>query len=64
MDALWAVVAVLVVLGIAIGSVGQVLVRGPADSTVPRRGLTLIVVSGALLVTALILALGRLVGLL
>lgn len=64
MDAVWVVVAVLAIFGVVLASVGQVLLRGPADSAVPRRGLGLALVGGAMLVTALILALGRLVGLL
>jgi hypothetical protein len=61
-DALWWVVTILVVFGVAIGSVGQVLLRGPADSAVTRRGDWLVLVGGAMLITALVLAVGRLVG--
>jgi hypothetical protein len=64
MDAVWWIVAVLAIFGIVILSVGQVLLRGPGDSEVPRGGGWLLLIGGAMLVTALILALGRLVGLL
>lgn len=64
MDALWWVITILVVFGVVIGSVGQVLLRGPADSTVPRRGGWLVLIGGAMLITALVLAIGRLVGVL
>ena len=59
MDALWWVVAVLAVFGISLYSVGQVLMRGPADSAVPRRGGSLMLVGGALTVTAIVLAVLR-----
>jgi hypothetical protein len=55
-DAVWAVIAVLAIFGVAILSVGQVLLRGPADSEVPRRGGVLLLVGGALLATAAVLA--------
>lgn len=64
MDAVWAIVAVLAIFGVVLVSVGQVLLRGPGDSDVPRRGGWLLLVGGAMLVTAAILALGRLVGVL
>ena len=64
MDAVWWLIAVLAIFGVVLASVGQVLVRGPADSSVPRRGLALALVGAAMLVTAVLLALGRLVGVL
>lgn len=64
MDAVWWLVAVLAIFGVVLASVGQVLARGPADSSVPRRGLALALVGAAMLVTAVLLALGRLVGVL
>lgn len=54
--AIWWVVGVLAIFGIALYSVGQVLLRGPADSEVPKSGGLLMLVGGALVVTAIILA--------
>lgn len=51
------VVAVLAVFGVSLYSIGQVLTRGPADSDVPRRGGSLMLVGGAMAVTAIVLAL-------
>ncbi|MGI9116637.1 MAG: hypothetical protein ACR2JV_03235 [Gaiellales bacterium] len=58
-DVVWWVVIVLVVFGTVAYSVGQVLLRGPADSEVPRSGGTLMLVGGALAITGILLALAH-----
>ena len=61
MDAIWWVVAVLAIFGIVLYSVGQVLLRGPADSEVPKSGGMLMLIGGALIVTGVLLAIVHLV---
>ena len=56
MDTAWIVAAVLAIFGVAVYSVGQVLLRGPADSDVPRRGLALMLVGGAVALTGAAIA--------
>ena len=58
-DLVWRLVLVLVVFGIVVYSVGQVLLRGPADSEVPRSGGSLMAIGGALVVTGGLLALAH-----
>lgn len=55
-DVVWWVVAVLAIFGVVLYSVGQVLLRGPADSEVPKSGGSLMLVGGAMIVTAVLLA--------
>ncbi len=57
---IWWAVAVLAIFGIVLYSVGQVLLRGPADSEVPKSGGLLMLIGGALAITAALLALGHL----
>lgn len=59
MDAIWWVVAVLVIFGIVLYSVGQVLLRGPANSEVPQSGGTLMLIGGALAITGGLLGLAH-----
>ena len=61
MAVIWWVVAVLVIFGIVLYSVGQVLLRGPADSEVPKSGGMLMLVGGALIITSVLLAIAHLV---
>ncbi|MGI9187966.1 MAG: hypothetical protein ACR2J9_10715 [Gaiellales bacterium] len=58
-DVIWWVAAVLAIFGIALYSVGQVLLRGPADSEVPKSGGMLMLVGGALTITAVLLAIAH-----
>ena len=60
-DVIWWVVGVLAVFGIALYSIGQVLLRGPADSEVPKSGGMLMLVGGALIITGVLLAIAHLV---
>ena len=57
---IWWVVAVLAIFGIVLYSVGQVLLRGPADSEVPKSGGLLMLVGGALVITGVLLAIAHL----
>lgn len=59
MEAIWWVIAVLAIFGIVLYSVGQVLLRGPADSEVPKSGGLLMLVGGALLITGVLLAIAH-----
>jgi hypothetical protein len=59
-DVVWWVVAVLAIFGIVLYSVGQVLLRGPADSEVPASGGLLMIVGGALIITGVLLAIAHL----
>ena len=59
MDVVWWVIAVLVIFGIVLYSVGQVLLRGPATSDVPKSGGMLMLVGGTMVVTAIILAIAH-----
>ena len=58
---IWWAVAVLAIFGIVLYSVGQVLLRGPADSEVPKSGGLLMLIGGALAITAVLLALAHVV---
>ncbi len=58
-DVVWWVIAVLVIFGIVLYSVGQVLLRGPATSDVPKSGGMLMLVGGTMVVTAIILAIAH-----
>ena len=60
-DVIWWLVGVLAVFGIALYSIGQVLLRGPADSEVPKSGGMLMLVGGALIITGVLLAIAHLV---
>ena len=59
MDVVWWVIAVLVIFGIVLYSVGQVLLRGPATSGVPKSGGMLMLVGGTMVVTSIILAIAH-----
>lgn len=59
MGVVWWVIAVLAIFGIVIYSVGQVLLRGPANSNVPKSGGTLMLVGGTMVVTAIVLAIAH-----
>jgi len=56
---IWWVVAVLAVFGVVLYSVGQVLLRGPADSEVPKSGGMLMVIGAALVITGVLLAIAH-----
>ena len=58
-DVIWWVVAVLAIFGIVLYSVGQVLLRGPADSDVPLSGGVLMLIGGALIITGVLLAIAH-----
>jgi hypothetical protein len=60
MAVIWWAVAVLATFGIVLYSVGQVLLRGPADSEVPKSGGILMLVGGALIITGVLLAIAHL----
>ena len=60
MAVIWWVVAVLAIFGIALYSVGQVLLRGPAESEVPKSGGMLMLIGGALVITGALLAIAHL----
>ena len=60
MAVIWWVVAVPAIFGIVLYSVGQVLLRGPADSEVPKSGGMLMLVGGALVITGVLLAIAHL----
>ncbi len=60
MAVIWWVVAVLAIFGIVLYSIGQVLLRGPADSKVPKSGGMLMLVGGALVITGVLLAIAQL----
>ena len=59
MDVVWWVIAVLAIFGVVLYSVGQVLLRGPATSGVPKSGGMLMLVGGTMVVTAIVLAIAH-----
>ena len=59
MDVVWWVIALLAIFGIVLYSVGQVLLRGPATSGVPRSGGMLMLVGGTMVVTAIVLVIAH-----